>query len=69
MWFFFTHVWTANGVDEQKLWLYFLDQMGRRLDQFTVPVDNCDAAVYLYDLSAARNSAPDEAERHTRANR
>lgn len=50
VWFLFTHIWTTNGVDEEKLWLYFLDDMGRRLDQVVMP-GNCGASVYLYDLS------------------
>ena len=50
VWVFFCHVWTYNGVDEQKLYLHFLDDMGQRLDQFETP-DGCDASAFLYDLS------------------
>jgi hypothetical protein len=50
VWLVFTHNWTMNDVSERKLYTYFLDKLGRRLDklEFELPVD---AAVYLYDLS------------------
>ncbi len=46
VWLLFTHVWYGNGVDEEKLYLYLLDGMGKRLDSFSAP----GAVVYLYDL-------------------
>jgi hypothetical protein len=49
VWVFFCHLWPYNGVDEKKLYLYFLDEMGRRVDQFETP-DPCDASAFLYDL-------------------
>jgi hypothetical protein len=50
VWVFFCHVWPYNGVDEKKLYLYFLDAMGHRLDQIETP-DRCDGSAFLYDLS------------------
>lgn len=50
VWVFFCHLWPYNGVDEQKLYLHFLDDMGQRLDQFETPA-GCDASAFLYDLS------------------
>jgi hypothetical protein len=47
VWFLFAHVNRSSGVDEEKLYLYHLDSMGRRLDSFSA----FGAAVYLYDLS------------------
>jgi hypothetical protein len=68
VWFLFTHVWTANGVDEQKLWLYFLDQMGRRLDEIVMPPETCNAAGFLYDLSAPPKSPSGEPEKPSDVN-
>ena len=50
VWVFFSHVWTIGGVDEKRLYLYFLDQMGRRLDEFG-PTENSNASAVLYDMS------------------
>jgi len=50
VWVLFSHVWTLGGVDERKLYLFFLDQMGRRLDEFG-PAKNSNGSVVLYDLS------------------
>jgi hypothetical protein len=50
VWVFFTHVWKGNGVDDRRLWLFFLDRMGQRRDAFELPAGN-DGALYLYDLS------------------
>jgi len=47
VWIFFSHVCTWNGVDEEKLFLYHLDNIGTRLDFFK----SSGASVYLYDLS------------------
>jgi len=46
VWVVFSHIWVANGVDEEKLFSLFLDKMGTRFDSFKAP----GAAVYLYDL-------------------
>ncbi len=46
VWVVFSHVWVANGVNEEKLFLLFLDAMGTRRDSFSAP----GASVYLYDL-------------------
>ncbi len=49
VWVLFSHVNSGNGVDEDKLHLYFLDRMGHRLDVYR-PDPNCNCVVYLYDL-------------------
>ncbi len=54
VWVLFTHTWDLNGVDDQRLFLYFLDKMGRRVDSLKMP-EGYDAAVYLYDLSEPRS--------------
>jgi hypothetical protein len=46
VWVLFSHVCTWRGVDEEKLFLYHLDNIGTRLDSFK----GAGAAVYLYDL-------------------
>ena len=46
VWFLFSHVRRKEGVDEEKFFLYQLDQIGPRLDTFTVT----GASVYLYNL-------------------
>ena len=51
VWLVFSHVYRQSGVDEEKLFLYFLDGMGTRLDSHTAP----GAAAYLYDLSRPPN--------------
>ncbi|MGQ0634173.1 MAG: glycosyltransferase family 39 protein [Planctomycetaceae bacterium] len=50
VWVFLTHVWQHNGVDDRKLYLYFLDRLGRRLEAYEAP-EGCDASAYLYDMS------------------
>jgi hypothetical protein len=47
VWILFSHVWRANGADEQALFLDHLDQIGRRLDGMQAT----GAGAYLYDLS------------------
>jgi hypothetical protein len=51
VWIFFTHAWAVfNGVNDEVLFVNYLDAMGRRLDQLDMP-SNYGAALYLYDLS------------------
>jgi hypothetical protein len=47
VWILFSHDYDWNGVDEESLILEHLDQIGRRLDQRSVP----GSQLYLYDLS------------------
>jgi hypothetical protein len=47
VWILFSHVCTWKGVNEEKLFLHHLDNIGTRLDSFK----SSGAAVYLYDLS------------------
>lgn len=47
VWVLFSHVWTSNGVDEEKLFVYHLDHIGKRLDYFKAK----GASIYLYELS------------------
>ena len=51
VWVLFSHVHTLSGVDEEKLFLFYQDGMGRRRDGFQAP----GASVYLYDLAAPPN--------------
>jgi len=49
-WILFSHVYRwagVNGVDEERLFLDYLDRMGRRLDSSRAQ----GASVYLYDFS------------------
>ena len=52
VWILFSHVMRNGGIDEEKLYLYILDQMGRRLDSYR-PEPLSDASVHLYDLHPA----------------
>lgn len=47
VWFLFSDVAQNNGANEKRLFLYRLDQIGRRLDVFEAP----SASAYLYDLT------------------
>ena len=47
VWLVFSHVYRGNEVDEERLYLYHLDSIGKRLDSFKT----VGAAVYLYDLT------------------
>ena len=47
VWVLFSHIWTLNGVDEEKLFAHHLDSIGTRLDCFKAH----GASIYLYDLS------------------
>ncbi len=57
VWVVFSHIWTGNGVDEERLFLYFLDNMGTRVDSFRT----AGAALYLYDLQTQLQSGPSTA--------
>jgi len=48
-WVIFSHNWTDDGADEEKLLSYDLDAIGHRIDSFQEP----GAAAYLYDLRDA----------------
>jgi len=43
----FSHVATWHGVDEEKLFLSYLERIGTRKDTFNAS----GASVYLYDMS------------------
>jgi hypothetical protein len=60
VWVFFSHICSDHGVDEERLYLYFLDQMGLRRDTYRPP-PGCNAVVYLYDLSSPQPSGPSAA--------
>jgi hypothetical protein len=47
VWALFSHIITWHGVDEEKLFLSYLNILGTRLDSFRVS----GASIYLYDLS------------------
>jgi len=47
VWLVFSHVYRGNGVDQERLYLYHLDSIGKKLDSF----NTVGAAVYLYDLT------------------
>jgi len=47
VWILFSHVYNWDHVDEEKLFVFHLDQIGTRLDAYA----SAGAAVYLYDLS------------------
>jgi len=45
-WILFSHIVTSHGVDEEKLFLSYLDIIGTRLEVFKAS----GASIYLYDL-------------------
>jgi hypothetical protein len=47
VWVIFSHTTEKRGVDEERLFLDYLDQIGTRLDA----VRSVEASAYLYDLS------------------
>lgn len=53
VWILFSHVWQSGGMDEEALFLNYLDRLGTRLDSIQVT----GSSAYLYDLSA-RKPAP-----------
>ena len=50
VWILFSLVWQTGGVDEEALFLNYLDLFGTRLDSHQVT----GASAYLYDLSVRR---------------
>lgn len=56
VWFFFTHIWESDVVNERFFILNYLDGIGRRVDQYEnhaesmVGLKSTDSGVYLYDL-------------------
>src|SRR4029077_739083 len=50
VWIVFSHVWQTGGVDEEVLFLNYLDLFGTRLDS----IQATGSSAYLYDLSARR---------------
>lgn len=49
VWFLFSHVASTYGVDEEQLFVSYLNRIGKQLDYFPAP----GAAAYLYDLTTA----------------
>ncbi len=47
VWVLFSHIFTWGGFDEEKLFLYYLDEIGNQLHFFKAP----NAAVYLYEFN------------------
>jgi hypothetical protein len=47
VWLVFSHVRKDQGVDDDQLFLYYLDALGTRLDAFVKP----GSSAYLYDLT------------------
>jgi uncharacterized membrane protein len=47
VWFLFSHIATTHHVDEEELFLSYLDKIGTQIDQFSAP----GASAYLYDLT------------------
>ena len=47
-WILFSHIYRGAGVDEERLFLDYLDTVGTRLDSSRAP----GASVYLYDLDS-----------------
>lgn len=47
VWLLFSHVCTWKGVNEEKLFLFYLDRIGTKMDTFK----SVGASVYLYDLN------------------
>jgi len=48
VWVIFSHIAKWRSVDEEKIFLGYLDQLGQRLELYKAP----GAAAYLYDLTA-----------------
>lgn len=47
VWILFSHVRHGNDVDEEKLFIFYLDKIGKKLDSFK----SVGASIYLYDLA------------------
>jgi hypothetical protein len=52
-WILFSHIYRGAGVDEERLFLDYLDTVGTRLESSRAP----GASVYLYDLDSQHHSA------------
>lgn len=52
VWMFFTHTWQLNGVDDQRLYRYFCDEIGVCRAAFESQ-GIVDGSAYLYDFSVA----------------
>ncbi|HEX7320689.1 MAG TPA: glycosyltransferase family 39 protein [bacterium] len=52
-WVIMSHISTWNGVDEEKLFISYLDLLGKKVDAIRAP----GAAAYLYDLFKENNEA------------
>jgi hypothetical protein len=50
VWVLFSHVHRKSGADEEKLFLFWLDERGRRLDSY----ESFNASVHLYDLGSGK---------------
>ena len=46
VWIVFSHIYNWEDIDDERLFLYYLDTMGKRLSSFK----SFGASVYLYDL-------------------
>lgn len=57
VWVVFSHIWIGDGLQEENLFLQYLDQTGVRLDSYR----STGARAYLYDLSGPpkRSAKPD----------
>lgn len=60
VWILFSHVYTGQGVNEEKFFLYYLDTIGKQLDFFK----RQGTAVYLYDLSYKEKYISDKPPMH-----
>ncbi|MCX7995006.1 MAG: glycosyltransferase family 39 protein [candidate division WOR-3 bacterium] len=54
VWIIFSHIVTWKGVDEERLFLSYLNLIGKKIDSFRVS----GASAYLYDLSISLNAQP-----------
>jgi hypothetical protein len=52
VWVLFSHIWIADGLQEETWFLEHLDHLGVRLDSYRSP----GARAYLYDLSQSGNA-------------
>jgi uncharacterized membrane protein len=59
VWILFSHIWQTGGVDEEVLFLNYLDMIGSRLDN----IQATGASAYLYDLSTRGPSRSSSAAR------
>jgi uncharacterized membrane protein len=51
VWILFSHVYSGAGANEERLFLDYLDSLGKRVDSSRAP----GASIYLYDLSSHTN--------------